>query len=157
MGDKARLADPLKMMERRNLFSQGLHHLFRRQKRLDVLFNVSLIEKDGEMIDNMPHKFRDQLTDVTEPHLLEKAACPHSFFNQACTFQKDFEVLAGMGHIDDDPVMDRMMRDDISGIGQNGIVLRQRRQDVRIKMQTGYAGRKEPNDGEDEKDYKGPS
>jgi hypothetical protein len=49
-----------------------------------------------------------------------------------------------MSHIYDYLVVNRMVHDDIAGIGQDRIAVGERRQDVGIKLQTVYGRLKEP-------------
>ncbi len=99
------------------VLQQSPANLPRRQEGLDLLFEFSLSEKDGKVSDKMLNKLRYQLTDRTEPHLLEKATVPHPRFNKGCPLNEDIHVPAGMSHIYDHPAMNRMMRNDVTGIG----------------------------------------
>jgi len=128
-----------------------------RKEGKDLPLQFPRTKKDREMIDDMAHQFRDQSADLSKAHVLEETAFPHPRFHEVGSFFHDVRVASSAGHIDHHPVIDRMVGKEVVGIGQNGVALRKRCQDVGIELQALEPDDKKPRHGENHQGRQGSS
>jgi hypothetical protein len=95
------------------------------------------------MTGNGKDEFREKLLFLAETDALEQATLPQALFDQRGRPDQSFLIRAGKADIDDHPVLDGVMGDDPVGIGQDKIILGQRRHQIGIKGKTVQACQEE--------------
>src|SRR5512137_1840398 len=115
-----------------------LSNFFRCKEGFDVFFKIPLIKEGGEVSDDILHQLWYELADVAEAHRLKKATLTHLGFHNVCPLNENINVPARIFHINNHPVMNRMVHNDVTGIGQNGIVLGEGPENIGIKVKAVY-------------------
>jgi len=148
-GDERRLADPLQIAERLDMGLQGLPDFFRRQPRGNFLRQFFRTEKQGEMIHRVTQQFRKKLPHGLKPDLTEETAFPHPLFDQSGGADEAFRVSFTLTQVHHDPVLNRVMAENITAVGQNGIILGERIQNIGVEPEAMNADGKERRDRHD--------
>ena len=136
---------------------QGSTNALGRKEGFDISLQIPRAEKDREMIDDMAHQFRDQPADLPKAHVLEETAFPHPRFHEVGACFQNVRFASPPGHIDNYPVIDRMVDKDIMGVSQNGVVLGKGRQDIGVELQTPKPNDKKRRHGENHQGRQEPS
>ena len=108
------------------------------------------------MLRNDRHQFRVILECLIHADLPEKAAFPKPFFHQGRPFQQMSHIVGPATEVDDDPVLEGMMGDDVTRVGDDRVIAGQGIDDICLNREAFLRDPCKGNYGQDDDDHKWP-
>ena len=91
------------------------------KKRFHLLVKISFGEQDRQIVEDMGCQFRNEVLKVFRSDLFEKPALLKPLFYPVTGFDQGIRTPFGISDIDDEPILDRMVPENVSRIPDQGI------------------------------------
>jgi len=106
---------------------------------------------------NKRHKLRIKPKCLIHADLPEEAALAEFLFHNGYPFHKIPHIVRLATEVNDDPVLEGVMGDDVSSVGYNRVILGDGVDDIRLNRETFLGGKNQRESGQDNDDHKRPA